>query len=178
MPSSSQSKKLPTRKECFGAGSSGGNFLVPARKLIRSRLKGRCRKAAPLRIPRPLRRKRVKMFRPVRAIKLEVPIWVPLQTVEKPCHCETVRTLSWQSPPDFQTFSFQNRKFLRSTGGFPHQSADWFGMTTYLSDFFDMLWRYPYGCLFFVPMKLLLAVWGIMCYNKPNYAENGYFLQR
>ena len=81
-------------------------------------------------------------------------------------------------PPDFQTFSFQNRKFLRSTGGFPHQSADWFGMTTYLSDFFDMLWRYPYGCLFFVPMKLLLAVWGIMCYNKPNYAENGYFLQR
>ena len=28
----------------------------------RNRLKGRCRKAAPLRIPRPLRRKWVKMF--------------------------------------------------------------------------------------------------------------------
>ena len=49
--------------ETFGAGSSGGNFLVPARKLIRSRLKGRCRKAAPLRIPRPLRRKYPGMFR-------------------------------------------------------------------------------------------------------------------
>ena len=43
--------------EYFGADPSGGNFLVPARKLIRSRLKGRCRKAAPLSIPRPLRRK-------------------------------------------------------------------------------------------------------------------------
>ena len=49
--------------ETFGAGSSGGNFLVPARKLIRSRLKGRCRKAAPLSIPRPHRRKYAKMFR-------------------------------------------------------------------------------------------------------------------
>ena len=38
-------------------------FLVPARKLIRSRLKGRCRKAAPLRIPRPLRQNRIKTFR-------------------------------------------------------------------------------------------------------------------
>ena len=54
---------IPKLKECFSAGSSGGNFLVPARKLIRSRLKGRCRKAAPLRIPRPLRRKRIKIYR-------------------------------------------------------------------------------------------------------------------
>ena len=43
------------------------------------------------------------------------------------------------NPPDFQTFSSLNHRFLRSTGGFPHQSADWFGMTTYLSDFFDTL---------------------------------------
>ena len=53
---------IPNLKECFSAGSSGGNFLVPARKLIRSRLKGRCRKAAPLRIPRPHHRKWVKIF--------------------------------------------------------------------------------------------------------------------
>ena len=44
-------------KEYFDTGPSGGNFLAPARKLIRSRLKGRCRKAAPLRIPRPHRQK-------------------------------------------------------------------------------------------------------------------------
>ena len=31
-----------------------------------------------LRIPRPRRRKCVKMFRPARAIKLEAPMWVPL----------------------------------------------------------------------------------------------------
>ena len=54
---------IHTLKKCFGSGSSGGNFLVPARKLIRSRLKGRCRKAAPLRIPRPLRRRHVRIFR-------------------------------------------------------------------------------------------------------------------
>ena len=53
----------PPLKEYFGSGSSGGNFLVPARKLIRSRLKGRCRKAAPLSIPRPHRRKCRGMFR-------------------------------------------------------------------------------------------------------------------
>ena len=46
----------------FGPGSSGGNVLVPARTLIRSRLKGRCRKAAPLRIPRPHRRACLRMF--------------------------------------------------------------------------------------------------------------------
>ena len=44
------------------------------------------------------------------------------------------------NPPDFQTFSSLNHRFLRSTGGFPHQSADWFGMTTYLSDFFGAQW--------------------------------------
>ena len=44
------------------SGPSGGNFLVPARKLIRSRLKGRCRKAAPLRIPRPHRQNCLKML--------------------------------------------------------------------------------------------------------------------
>ena len=45
--------RIPTRKEYFDFDPSGGNVLVPARTLIRSRLKGRCRKAAPLRIPRP-----------------------------------------------------------------------------------------------------------------------------
>ena len=40
---------IPRLTEYFGAGSSGGNVLVPARTLIRSRLKGRCRKAAPVR---------------------------------------------------------------------------------------------------------------------------------
>ena len=49
--------------EAFGSGSSGGNVLVPARTLRRNRLKGRCRKAAPLRIPRPLRRNCPKIFR-------------------------------------------------------------------------------------------------------------------
>ena len=49
--------------EAFGTEPSGGNVLVPARTLRRSRLKGRCRKAAPLRIPRPLRRKRIKIYR-------------------------------------------------------------------------------------------------------------------
>ena len=53
----------PTLHKCFGSGSSGGNVLVPARTLIRSRLKGRCRKAAPLRIPRPHRRKQFRMLR-------------------------------------------------------------------------------------------------------------------
>ena len=50
---------FPTLKECSSAEPSGGNFLVPARKLIRSRLKGRCRKAAPLRIPRPHRQRQI-----------------------------------------------------------------------------------------------------------------------
>ena len=48
--------------KCFGSGSSGGNVLVPARTLRRIRLKGRYRTAAPLRIPRPHRRKCVKIF--------------------------------------------------------------------------------------------------------------------
>ena len=39
--------------QCFNAGPSGGNVLVPARTLRRSRLRGRCRKAAPLSTPRP-----------------------------------------------------------------------------------------------------------------------------
>ena len=55
---------IPKLTECFGSGSSGGNVLVPARTLRRSRLKGRCRKAAPLSIPRPQRRNCVKMRRP------------------------------------------------------------------------------------------------------------------
>ena len=40
------------------------------------------------------------------------------------------------NPPDIQIFSILNQQLLRSAGGFPHQSADWFGMTPYLSDFF------------------------------------------
>ena len=54
---------VPVLNKYFSSDPSGGNFLVPARKLIRIRLKGRCRKAAPLRIPRPLRRKRIKIYR-------------------------------------------------------------------------------------------------------------------
>lgn len=54
---------IPTLQKRFGAGSSGGNVLVPARTLRRSRLRGRCRKAAPLRTPRPHRRKQIRMFR-------------------------------------------------------------------------------------------------------------------
>ena len=53
----------PTLHKCFGTGSSGGNVLVSARTLRRSRLRGRCRKAAPLRTPRPHRRKQAKIFR-------------------------------------------------------------------------------------------------------------------
>ena len=52
MPSSARELKvypcIPRLTECFGSGPSGGNVLVPARTLRRSRLKGRCRKAAPL----------------------------------------------------------------------------------------------------------------------------------
>ena len=67
MPSSARELQgypyVPSLLESFGAGPSGGNFLVPARTLRRSRLKGRCRKAAPLRIPRPHRRKYPECFR-------------------------------------------------------------------------------------------------------------------
>ena len=55
--------RILTLSEYFGSGPSGGNVLVPARTLRRNRLKGRCRKAAPLRIPRPLRRNCPKIFR-------------------------------------------------------------------------------------------------------------------
>ena len=54
--------RILTLSEYFGSGPSGGNVLVPARTLIRSRLKGRCRKAAPLSIPRPHRQKYPRMF--------------------------------------------------------------------------------------------------------------------
>ena len=54
---------IPALNQCFSAGPSGGNVLVSARTLIRSRLKGCCRKAAPLRIPRPHRQKYSRMFR-------------------------------------------------------------------------------------------------------------------
>ena len=54
--------RILTLSEYFGSGPSGGNVLVPARTLRRIRLKGRCRKAAPLRIPRPHRRKYPRMF--------------------------------------------------------------------------------------------------------------------
>ena len=43
------------------------------------------------------------------------------------------------NPPDFQTFWILNRQCLLLTGGFPHQSEDWFGMTCYLWSFFDTL---------------------------------------
>ena len=41
----------PSYHKYFSAGPSGGNVLVSARTLIRSRLRGRCRKAAPLSTP-------------------------------------------------------------------------------------------------------------------------------
>ena len=44
---------IPALHKHFSTVPSGGNVLVPARTLIRSRLRGRCRKAAPLSTPRP-----------------------------------------------------------------------------------------------------------------------------
>ena len=61
----------PTLHKRFGVGSSGGNVLVPARTLRRSRLRGRSRKAAPLRTPRPHRRKKVRIFRPASGESME-----------------------------------------------------------------------------------------------------------
>ena len=37
--------------QCFNAGPSGGNVLVPARTLRRSRLRGRCRQSRPPKYP-------------------------------------------------------------------------------------------------------------------------------
>ena len=66
MPSSAQNMRkcfFPSLHKYFSARPSGGKVLVSARTLRRSRLKGRCRKAAPLRIPRPHRRKQIRIFR-------------------------------------------------------------------------------------------------------------------
>ena len=41
------------------------------------------------------------------------------------CHCETVRTLSWQSASLLSIFI----KDIFVENGLPHQSADWFAMT-------------------------------------------------
>ena len=65
MPSSAKNERkcfFPTLHRYFSADPSGGKVLVSARTLRRSRLKGRCRKAAPLRIPRPHRRNCIRNF--------------------------------------------------------------------------------------------------------------------
>ena len=82
---------IPTLHKRFGAGSSGGNVLVPARILRRSRLRGRCRKAAPLRTPRPHRRKQARMFRHASGESIEKSLkdTMSLRT--------SVTTLVWQS---------------------------------------------------------------------------------
>ena len=66
MPSSTQNKRkrfFPSLHKYFSADPSEGKVLVSARTLKRSRLRGRCRKAAPLRTPRPHRRKQIRIFR-------------------------------------------------------------------------------------------------------------------
>ena len=67
MPSSSRESQvypyIPRLTKHSNSDPSGGKVLDSARTLRRSRLKGRCRKAAPLRIPRPLRRRHVRIFR-------------------------------------------------------------------------------------------------------------------
>ena len=50
-PKTKKCAYIHTLKKCFGAGPSGGNVLVPARTLRRSRLKGRCRQSRPLKNP-------------------------------------------------------------------------------------------------------------------------------
>ena len=44
---------------------------------------------------------------------------------------------SWRG--NLLDFQFQNRKFFPLFRGSPHQSADWFTMTSQIKDFFDSL---------------------------------------
>ena len=57
-----------------------------------------------------------------------------LQTVEKPCHSEPVRTLAWESPEFSNIFHVKYADF-GIFGGLPHQPADWFAMTSLFWDF-------------------------------------------
>ena len=67
MPSSSRELQvypcIPRLTECFGAGSSEGNFLVPARKLISKRAQGALPKSRPLENPPAALTNRVRFFR-------------------------------------------------------------------------------------------------------------------
>ena len=64
----------------------------------------------------------------------------PPQRVEKPCHCEPVRTLAWQSPR-FENIFFLKLRVLLLLRRSPHQSEDWFAMTFNFETFFDSLRR-------------------------------------
>ena len=107
------------------------------------------------------------------------------QTVEKPCHCEPVRTLAWQSPEfsnnsllklrDFTSFGgSHHRHSLRS----PHQPAGWFAMTSNFRDFFDTLSREDSCLLCFFVQKSNAAFWDFaglersifILYRAPNAA--------
>ena len=114
--------------------------------------KGRCphRPVPPEERTKPSPRGKVARASPASARRMRAK--APLPTEGEPLRLSKNRVIASQcshwrgNPPDFQTFSSLNHRFLRSTGGFPHQSADWFGMTTYLSDFFDTLKGSPsYG---------------------------------
>ena len=100
-PKSKDCTYVLKRNKYFGAEPSGGNVLVPARTLRRSRLKGRCRKAAPLRIPRPQRRKCAGIFRPVIGAFIRNAQITGLSASQKVrkirCHCEPSRRMVWQS---------------------------------------------------------------------------------
>ena len=54
---------VPSPQEAFSAGPSGGNVLVPARTLIRSRLRGRCRQSRPPKNPPAALTNCVRIFR-------------------------------------------------------------------------------------------------------------------
>ena len=66
MPSSSRRKNCTYGRslhKCFSAGPSGGNVLVPARTLRRSRLRGRCRQSRPPKNPPAALTNCVRIFR-------------------------------------------------------------------------------------------------------------------
>jgi hypothetical protein len=50
--------------------------------------------------------------------------------VKKECHCEE-GVARRGNLPDFRTFLFENPGYFALFGGSPHQSADWFAMTTF-----------------------------------------------
>ena len=59
----------------------------------------------------------------------------PVETSTAPeivCHCETVRTLSWQSP-GYSDCLIAIRAVSVQSGGLPHQSEDWFAATCFFN---------------------------------------------